>query len=153
MTESSPTDTGKNKGGRPTLLTPERMEKIGRIIKKGLSYEDASLAGNITYNTFNNWMKRGKEDTEGPYFEFFQYIKGCELEGKEENLDNISEAGRNGQWQASAWLLERRYPLEYGRKDRISADIRSENVNVNTELPDENRSAILSRLFTQSTPE
>jgi hypothetical protein len=114
-------------GGRPTKLTPEVQQEIGQNIIDGLSFADSAEMAGITYETFNNWMKEGKTASEGIYFQFFQYIKTCEMEGKKENIRIIREAGRNGNWPASAWLLERRYPDEFGRKDRLSADLNNKH--------------------------
>ncbi|MDW8214703.1 MAG: hypothetical protein RMJ55_14190, partial [Roseiflexaceae bacterium] len=33
-----------------------------------------------------------------------------------EALRHIAAAAANGQWQAAAWLLERRYPQIYGKQ-------------------------------------
>jgi transposase len=35
------------------------------------------------------------------------------------NLQGIDEAAQGGHWQARAWKLERRFPDEFGRRDRI----------------------------------
>ena len=38
----------------------------------------------------------------------------------------IDNAAIDGTWQAAAWKLERRYPDEWGRRDRLELDVKRE---------------------------
>jgi len=42
-------------------------------------------------------------------------VSRAEIKGKERHFLNIAKAGEKGIWTASAWILERRYPEEFGR--------------------------------------
>ena len=45
-------------------------------------------------------------------------MKKAEAENIAANLANIQEASkRNNQWPASAWLLERKYPADFGKRE------------------------------------
>ena len=120
------------KTGRPTKLTEETQTKIVQGIKLGATYELAAQYGGISYNTFNEWMKRGdaeikrrsgpnvkenttKWDTEEPFVEFYEAIKETEGEAAILWLAKIEKAATDN-WQAAAWKLERRYPNNYGRQ-------------------------------------
>lgn len=84
----------------------------------------AAQASGICEDTYYNWMQRGEEEKTGPYAEFLEYIKECQAAGVEANLKLIKRASNAGSWQASAWILERRYPEEFGRREKI--DMKSE---------------------------
>ena len=47
-------------------------------------------------------------------------------------VENIRQAGVEGNWQADAWWLERVDPENFGRKDKLSlkGDLRHEHKNV-----------------------
>jgi len=45
---------------RPTKMTPNITKKIGDNIALGLSYSLAAEAAGITYQTFNDWHKKGR---------------------------------------------------------------------------------------------
>ena len=45
---------------RPIKLTPELQQRIGDYIARGLPYVMASASFGITYQTFNEWIKKGK---------------------------------------------------------------------------------------------
>lgn len=82
----------------------------------GATYELAAQYGGVAYNTFNEWMKRGQEETEGDFSEFYEAIKSAEGKAVVGWLAKIEKAATGGNWQAAAWKLERRYPRDYGRQ-------------------------------------
>ena len=100
---------------RPTKLTAAVQRRIVTAIKQGATYELAASYGGVAYNTFNEWMKRGQEETEGEFTEFHEAIKKAEGDAAVKWLRVIEKAGRES-WQAMAWKLERRYPRDYGRQ-------------------------------------
>lgn len=101
---------------RPTKLTPEVKERISQAILMGATYELAAQYGGVSYDTFNEWMKRGAGATEGEFSEFFEAIKSAEGKAVVGWLAKIEKAATGGNWQAAAWKLERRYPRDYGRQ-------------------------------------
>ena len=50
--------------------------------------------------------------------DFEIYIRQCNLNYELDQLENITLHGK-GDWKASAWILERKYPEKYGKKDII----------------------------------
>ena len=67
------------------------------------------------------------DDRQSLLIEFVESTKKAEAEAICRNVAVINVAART-QWQASAWYLERRYPDDYGRKDKVDA-----NINMKTE--------------------
>lgn len=116
---------------RPTKLTPDTQAKIEQAIKLGATYELAAQYAGIHYDTFNNWRKRGeaelkrregnvKADTklwnqEQPFVELYEAVKKAEGLAVVGWLAKIEAAANDGNWQAAAWKLERRYPSDYNR--------------------------------------
>lgn len=107
--------------GRPTDCTPEVTARICKAIRVGMPLEHAAEAGGIHRSTFYRWMQRA-EDNEQPYRDFRDAVERAVRECEERALRRISKAARLGSWQAAAWLLERRHPEHYGRRDRVQMD-------------------------------
>lgn len=55
---------------RPSKLTPYIALLIGNNVALGLTYALAAESAGITYQTFNDWMKKGKNTKSGKYFQF-----------------------------------------------------------------------------------
>ena len=131
-------------GGRPTKLTKELQQRVTQAIRVGMTYERACTVAGICFQTYRNWQLRGERDKSGIYFEFLEAVKKAEAEAELMHLGAIVKASKGGdevrevrrtmvdgqlvneiisirpaapQWQAAAWLLERRYPERYRRRD------------------------------------
>lgn len=111
-------------------LTEELCDKICKDIQQGGTLKYAAMHNGITEQTFYNWMKRGEESKTqtGKFFEFFESVKRAQEDGKTRLISKIEMHGERN-WQALAWLLERMYPDEFGRTQRVDmrADVKSEN--------------------------
>jgi transposase len=97
----------KHAGGAPTKRTPEYRAKILQAIELGATYELAANYAGLSYQTFNEWVKADPE--------FSEAVKAAEGKATVGWLAKIEKAANNGNWQAAAWKLERRYPAQYGR--------------------------------------
>lgn len=96
------------KRGRKLKYTPETVELIVQALKLGATERLACEYANISQETYYNW-KRNKA-------EFLEKVKTAQGQAAVVLLARIQQEAREGSWQAAAWLLERRYPDEYGRK-------------------------------------
>ena len=92
---------------RPTKYTPECVNKITQAIRMGATYELAAAYAGVSYDSFNRWMQSKSE--------FCEAVKLAEGQAALIWLTKIEQAASDGQWQAAAWKLERRYPHQYGR--------------------------------------
>lgn len=122
--------------GRPTKLTKEVEEKIIRAIRAGNYIETAAAFAGISKDTLYNWLKRGARESqrlEGSpnakprkkeliYLEFSDAVSRAMAEAEVRDVQNISIAGEQGDWRASAWRLERRHPERWGKKEKLEAD-------------------------------
>ena len=93
--------------GRRSKYTPETVDKLTQAIRLGATYRLACDYAGITEETFYQW-RRSKS-------EFSDAIKEAEGKGALGWLAKIEQAASDGNWQAAAWKLERRYPDQYGR--------------------------------------
>lgn len=129
-----------------TKFTAENRREIIRLVKAGLSTTDAAKAVGIHPSTLFNWLSWGEDgirgrDDDGEYVEFAQEYRRAEAMRKAFHLQNIARAASGGQWQASAWYLERAYPQEFGRCQRRPEDGNGELLKAIREMTEEVRSS------------
>ena len=110
--------------GRPSKLTPEVEARIAEAVELGATWERAADAAGVGASTLRDWRQRG-EAGEVPFVAFVATIKRAEGAGVERALRTIREAAEGGAWQASAWILERRYPADYGRRSEVAVTARA----------------------------
>ncbi len=67
---------------------------------------------------------------------FLNAIKSAEAQDKQWHLDNIRKHAERS-WQASAWYLERRWPMEFGRRESIDPTYGKEETAVELIIKDE----------------
>ena len=99
--------------GRPTKLTPAIRDAICADLAAGLPRGTAAVRAGIDRATFFRWMKRGSRDRSGDYRDFRDAVKKAEASAEKLHLDRITAAGATT-WQASAWVLERKWPERWG---------------------------------------
>ncbi len=105
--------------GRPSKLTPVVAARILEAVELGATWERAADAAGVGASTLRDWRQRG-EAGEKPFAAFLAALKRAEGAGVERALMVIRKAAAAGAWQASAWLLERRYPADYGRRSEVA---------------------------------
>lgn len=94
-------------GGRPSKLTPEIAKRIIDLVRAGNFAEAAAGAAGITRQTLHNWLRRGAEEGEGPFFDFAQELEIAAGEAEAKDVLSLVKAGGKD-WRAIAWRLERR---------------------------------------------
>lgn len=97
---------------------PSLVKSIIKDIAEGATFKDACDLAGITFETFNTWRK----DPSKP--EFSEGIKKALIKFKQTHLKNVSKAGAKGVWQASAWVLERKFPEEFGRNPLANNEVK-----------------------------
>lgn len=106
--------------GRPTDCTPEMIKTIAGYIAEGLTNQDACNLACIAEVTFYDWLKRA-ESGEEPFAEFSKAVKKAQIQFKQTHVKNVGKKSKRN-WQASAWLLERKFPDEWGSKVQYRGD-------------------------------
>ncbi len=93
---------------RRSKYTPETVDKLTQAIRLGATYVLACSYAGISERTFREWM-----ETKPPFFQSVKEAEGAATVGW---LAKIEKAASDGNWQAAAWKLERRYPEMYGKQ-------------------------------------
>lgn len=113
-----------------TKLNQQRQTTIIEALKKGNYKETAAAAAGIGESTFYNWLQRGdREKEQGEttiYTEFLEAIKKAEAEAEMHNIALIRDAAPTN-WQAAAWLEERKHPQRWGKRVQHTADITTQS--------------------------
>lgn len=105
--------------GQPTKLTHGVAEKILEAVRKGNRLDTAALYAGVGRETFYSWLRKGRAaDARQPYRGFVQQLDEALASWEAGKVDAISAAG-DKEWQANAWMLERRLPDAYGRRTRV----------------------------------
>jgi len=111
--------------GRKTRLTEDLIDDICIWVAANNRPVVAAAKAGVPERTFYEWKKKGAEQEEGIYREFVDRLDRSLAEGEATAVGIIKiAAGGNSdlkikpQWQAAAWLLERRMPNEYGQRPR-----------------------------------
>lgn len=99
------TDANRSQG-RPTKRTRQVMDAICTAIEQGATFTIAAAAGGITYDTFNEWRKS--------FADFSEMVDASVAASALFHLANIKQHAVDD-WRASGWMLEHRFPHEYGR--------------------------------------
>lgn len=101
-------------------LTTELAEEAIKLVKGGASNADVIAWLGVAEGTFYSWIRDPKNKAQQA---LSQGMKKAETERKLWHLQRIHKAAEDGDWKASAWYLERRYPNEYARTQRITGEV------------------------------
>ena len=93
--------------------TQEVIADAVKFKKNGMSNKDIAACIGISEKSFYRWVNEPKSDMQR---QFGQALKNSEAEFKAALRSRIMKASDEGAWQAAAWMLERGYPDEYGRR-------------------------------------
>lgn len=102
--------------GRPRKLTPRLIRRVEQLAAKGLTQRQIGVILNIHEVTLIRW-KGGAGDLN---ISFCKAIEKGQAEGIRRRLDRIEKAAKAGNWAADAWTLERRYPEQFARRDKLA---------------------------------
>lgn len=106
--------------GRSTLLTKERQARLLQAVAAGNYVETAARYAGISETTYYRWMQEGgAPGAPAKKRELWEAVRKAEAEAEVRGVVIIQTAAQT-QWQAQAWLLERKYPAKWGRKQQIT---------------------------------
>lgn len=107
------------KRGRKTKLTPETQQRICKALRAGTYRKTAAATAGIGEKTFYTWLARGETENAGAYHYFVEAVQLAEAEGEAHLLATIHAASKLD-WRAASWILERKYPDRWGRRDALA---------------------------------
>jgi hypothetical protein len=123
------TKANRRRRGRPTKYTPATVGKFCRAVADGLSYKMAAAAAGISHESVCQWQRQ--------FPEFSERVQLAIAKAEIALVRSIRRTAAKGTWQAAAWLLERRDPERWGRRDRLHAQITTPGCPSATPIPAE----------------
>ena len=117
--------------GRKIKLEDDIQQRLILAIERGLTIADACEYSGISEKTYYNWLNKDttqiKNDEERKKFvQFLQDIKKAQSECQMYCLDFIM---KDKSWQSKAWVLERRFPDRWAKKDMTINDSNEKVIN------------------------
>jgi transposase len=102
---------------RPPIPIEPYIDKLCQALQVGATYELAAMFAGISVSTFQRWRMQAATAKDGTPLAALR-DRMTETEGRAAIgwLAKIEMAASEGNWQAAAWKLERRYPEQYGRE-------------------------------------
>lgn len=119
------TPSGTKPKGRPTRLTPDVHAALVEALTTGCYRETAARAAGIGVSTLYRWLEQGEADIEHdkatPHRELREALEKAEADAEQTALKIIRAAAPKN-WQAAAWMLERKNPDRWGRRDAMKVE-------------------------------
>lgn len=113
--------------GRIPRLTDENRASLIENIREGLPITTAGILAGIPKGTLMRWLQAGRsEDGETIYTSLAIEVDEALADFQRSKIREVSAAGAKDH-RAAEWLLERRFPREFG-DPRAAANV---NLNVN----------------------
>lgn len=109
---------------------PTVTDALIKHLTDGVPMKYAAPASGVSDMTVSRWMKRGNkaleaeqqgqvlDDTERAYAVFALNVENARSQSIANRVKDVVTAGSKGNWQASAWYLERQLPQDFGKTER-----------------------------------
>lgn len=108
----------------PKLLHVPKVDRkvqtrVVLFLQQGNTIDTACRCAGIHRDTYYDWFKRARKGGRGNEA-YVEFAEACEMAMSQAEALHIAviRAAMKDQWQAAAWMLERRNPKDWGRKDR-----------------------------------
>lgn len=127
-------------GRRPLIESnPEAFDAFLEAKRLGMPDKYAAQYAGISWDAFSDTKSKGERDVKAgddktAYAQFYQSYKKSIGQFVAYHLNEITKAAKRS-WQASAWLLERLSPEEFGPKQ--DSKIAVEGITVINDVPKE----------------
>lgn len=100
----------RKKPGPKPKIGPEEEKQIHAVLAMGGSLNDAADYLGIARSTLNDRMASDEE-----------FRKGVDRSTAQGKIRLIQKVGKADAWQAAAWMLERKWGTEFGRKVDVTS--------------------------------
>jgi len=111
--------------GRKSKLTPEVEKIILETLRIGATFEAAAGRAGVSVSAVNEWRRRGHDKhsrKSSKRLQAFALAVDRALADAETSLVGTVRKASSSQWQAAAWLLERRWAGQYSVRARLDVD-------------------------------
>lgn len=118
------------RGGRPTKLVPEVIDALEAELSQGHTLRASCAAAGVGWSTFKDWTRAGRsEGSTALQRELVRAVEHAEGAG-ERTLERIVRTSAEIDPNQARWLLERRWPEDWGRRDLVALDTTSQAPDV-----------------------
>ena len=104
------------------IKRPEVIKKMVEARKKGYPLKYCAFSIGVTLRALQKWIEIGDSDfmmgKDTPYSRLSYQMRTAYAEFVGHNVANIQATADDGNWQASAWLLERIAPEDFSQSSR-----------------------------------
>lgn len=104
--------------GRPSVMTAAVLHNIRIALEAGATEKDAAEFAEIGYATFQDHKTHNRD--------FRDAVTKWKANARLLAIGAVMQAARQGDWKAAVTWLERRYPEEWGKRQRLDLVIRRE---------------------------
>lgn len=104
----------------PSKLTPELQAEICGHLERGLFRRAVAGLVGVSEQTLSRWFHRGANEQRGSYRAFHLAVSAAEARFMQSATDMLMAAASHNPKHVQ-WLLSRRFPELYGRKDNVEA--------------------------------
>jgi transposase len=137
--------------GRPLSLDDTTRARVLAAIEAGASRKTAALAAGVGRSTLMRWLAEGRAGVE-PFATFAEEVAAAEARCELACVAAI-QAAASRSWQAAAFLLERKFPKRWARRDPDSRKVRGQRFAVVAQEPaPTNAESALPRCFILMPP-
>lgn len=112
-------DAQKNKGGRPSSMTPEIRAKLLEALRGGNYRGVACQWAGVDDSTLRRWMRKGLDEPDSEWAKFREEVIEAEQSAEVRAVALIMRGAESDPKHAQ-WWLERKFPERWGRKDRLA---------------------------------
>jgi hypothetical protein len=120
----SPSEQGR--GRPPSALTPKIQREICKLIEEtACSVYTVALSLDLEWTTIYRWEQWGREG-KAPYDEFCTAVMRARAKAEIGLVRGVKEAagmGNDTAVRANSWLLERRFPHDYGQRVKLEEQL------------------------------
>jgi hypothetical protein len=124
---------------RKSKLTKELIKEAFKLVSAGNYIKDIPPILGIDDSTWFRWLNEGEKAKSGMKREFYETVKKAEKDAIARNVALIQRAAQEGNWQAAAWWLERKYFEDWGRKDKVDLSADKDGFKVVVEYVDKEK--------------
>lgn len=111
-------------GRNPKSTDKELIDRLLAALRAGNYIETACSFAGIGTSTYFRWLKEAEADDAPEHLrEFREAVESARAQAIVRNVKLIQDAATNGTWQAAAWWLERSQPHQWGRNDKLRAEL------------------------------
>jgi len=104
-------------GKKKYAICQSEIDKICNLIRCGNYVKTSVKAVGVNYNTFLQYMQRGKKGHE-KYSKWYEQVEQAKAEFEAGAIKVIADSGANGNIGAYQWMLPRMFPNRWAKVDR-----------------------------------